>query len=113
MQWARGAMAEITANCLSDPRVKVHETDVGDLIASGRASFDAILLDVDNGPDGLSRNANRRLYDLRGLEAAQNALRPEGLLLVWSASPNGEFASRLGRAGFTVEEIKVRANYGR
>lgn len=113
MEWARGAMAELTADCLSDPRVVVREADVGDLIASGRASFDAILLDVDNGPDGLSRSANDRLYNSRGLEAARRALRPKGMLAVWSAAPNWEFVTRLGRAGFAVEEIKARANKGR
>jgi spermidine synthase len=113
MEWARGPMAELTADCLSDPRVSVRETDVGGLIASERASFDAILLDVDNGPDGLSRSTNDKLYDLRGLQAARKALRPKGMLAVWSAAPDREFATRLGRAGFAVEEIKVRANKGR
>jgi len=113
MQWACGPMAELTADGLSDPRVNVREADVRDLIASGQASFDAILLDVDNGPDGLSRSANDRLYNFRGLEAARKALRPNGLLAVWSAAPNKEFVSRLGRAGFAVEEIKARANKGR
>ena len=113
MEWARGPMAELTADCLSDPRVSVRETDVGGLIASERASFDAILLDVDNGPDGLSRSINDRLYDLRGLQAARKALRPNGMLAVWSAAPDREFVIRLGRAGFAVEEIKVRANKGR
>jgi spermidine synthase len=113
MEWARGPMAELTADCLNDRRVSVHEADVGGLIASGRAGFDAILLDVDNGPDGFSRSVNDRLYDLRGLEAARKALRPKGILAVWSAAPDREFASRLGRAGFAVEEIKVRANKDR
>jgi spermidine synthase len=113
MKWARGPMAELTADCLDDPRVNVQEADVGGLIAAGRANFDAILLDVDNGPDGLSRSVNDRLYDLRGLRAAREALRPKGMLAVWSAAPDREFASRLGRAGFAVEEIKVRANKGR
>jgi spermidine synthase len=81
-------------------------------MASARASFDAILLDVDNGPDGLSRAANDRLYTLRGLEAARKALRPKGLLAIWSAAPNKEFAGRLARAGFVVEEVKARANKG-
>jgi spermidine synthase len=106
-------MAELTADCLSDPRVIIHETDVGGLIASERASFDAILLDVDNGPDGLSRSVNDRLYNLRGLEAARKALRPKGMLAVWSAAPDREFAGRLGRAGFAVKENQVRANKGR
>jgi len=113
MEWARGHMAEITADCLRDPRVSVREVDVGGLIESTRASFDAILLDVDNGPDGFSRRANVGLYTLRGLEAARRALRPKGLLAVWSAAPDKEFVDRLGRAGFSVDEIKVRANKGR
>jgi spermidine synthase len=113
MGWARGPMVELTADCLNDPRVSIHEADVVDLIASGRASFDAILLDVDNGPNGLSRSANDRLYNLRGLEAARKALRPKGLLAVWSAAPDREFAKRLGRAGFAVDETKARANKGR
>jgi spermidine synthase len=113
IEWARGPMAELTAGCLGDPRVGIREGDVGDLIASARAGFDAILLDVDNGPDSVSRSANDRLYDLRGLEAARNALRPGGLLAIWSAGPNAAFAGRLGRAGFAVDEIKVRAHKGR
>jgi len=113
IEWARGPMAELTADCLDDPRVDVSLVNVGDLIASARASFDAILLDVDNGPDGLSRNANDRLYTVRGLKAAREALRPKGVLAIWSAAPDREFVSRLGRAGFTVEEIKARANNGR
>ena len=113
MEWARGPMAELTADCLSDPRVSVREADVGSVIAPARAAFDAILLDVDNGPDGFSRSANDRLYDLHGLEAARKALRPKGLLAVWSAAPDRAFAGRLGRAGFDVDEIKARANRGR
>jgi spermidine synthase len=113
LRWARGAMAELTANSLIDPRVDIREADVGVLIASAQASFDAILLDVDNGPDGLSRSENDRLYNLRGLHAARRALRPKGLLAVWSAAPDKEFLARLGRAGFTAEEIKARANKGR
>ena len=113
IKWARGPMADLTANCLGDPRVSLHDGDVGDLIAAGRAAFDAILLDVDNGPDGLSRKANDRLYNLRGLDAARKALRPNGLFAVWSAAPSKEFASRLNAAGFAVGEIKARANNGR
>lgn len=113
MEWARGPMAALTAGCLGDPRVSIREADVGGLIASARASFDAILLDVDNGPDGFSRGANDRLYDLQGLEAARKALRPGGLLAVWSAAPSKAFASRLVHTGFAVDEIKARANKGR
>jgi spermidine synthase len=111
--WARGAMAELTAGCLDDSRVSIREGDVAALIASSRARFDAILLDVDNGPDGLSRNANNRLYTLQGLKAARAALRPGGLLAVWSAAPDAEFKRRLAHAGFVVEEIQARAHKGR
>jgi spermidine synthase len=113
IEWARGPMAELTADCLNDPRVSIHEVDVASLIASRRASLDAILLDVDNGPHSLSRSANDRLYNLRGLETARKALRPNGVLVVWSAAPDREFVGRLGRAGFAIEEINARANNGR
>jgi spermidine synthase len=111
--WARGPMAELTADSLADPRVRLREADVGDLIASAKAGFDAILLDVDNGPDSVSRAKNDRLYDMRGLETARRALRPGGVLAVWSAAPNAAFANRLARAGFAVEEIEARAHKGR
>jgi spermidine synthase len=113
LAWARGPMAALTAGCLDDPRVRILEADVGDVIAAERAGFDAILLDVDNGPDGLCRSANGRLYDAAGLKTARKALRPKGMLAVWSAAPDPEFTRRLGRAGFTVEEIKARAHKGR
>ena len=113
MEWARGPMAELTGACLDDPRVTIHDGDVGGFITSARASFDAILLDVDNGPDGFSRAANGRLYDLQGLEAARKALRKNGLLAIWSAAPDKEFVNRLTRAGFDVDEVMVRANKGR
>jgi len=70
-------------------------------------------LDVDNGPDGFSRDANDRLYNVKGLVAARNALRPKGILAVWSAAPDDEFTRRLGTAGFAVEKVKARANKGR
>lgn len=111
--WARGPMSEVFGASLSDPRVSVEEADVGRLICSGRAAYDAILLDVDNGPEGLTRNANDRLYDLTGLSAARGALRPGGVLAVWSQGPDRSFAARLRKAGFAVDEIKVRANRGR
>jgi len=113
LDWARGPMAELTAGGLADPRTEIHVGDVGAAIAGAKAMFDAILLDVDNGPDGLSRAANDRLYDARGLEAARKALKPGGMLAVWSAAPNAAFVARLSRAGFAVEEIKARANKGR
>jgi spermidine synthase len=108
--WARGPMAEIFGGSLDDPRVAISEADVGGLIRSGAARYDAILLDVDNGPEGLSRKANDALYDRAGLSAARTALRPGGLLAVWSSGPDAGFTRRLRDAGFSVEEIRTRAN---
>jgi spermidine synthase len=111
--WARGPMAALTAGCLDDSRVTLQDGDVGAAIAGGRGGFDAILLDVDNGPDGLSRAANDSLYTAQGLKAARNALRPGGMLAVWSAAPSKVFTQRLQQAGFAVEEIQARANKGK
>ena len=106
--WARGPMAALTAGCLDDPRVTVVEDDVARVISADAGAYDAILLDVDNGPDGLTRAGNDRLYAARGLDAAHAALAPGGVLAVWSAAPDAAFARRL-RAGFAVEEVAVRA----
>lgn len=109
IDWARGPMADLTAGCLDDPRVDLVQTDVALAIAKGRGTYDAILLDVDNGPDGLVRKDNGRLYSRDGLSAAKAALKPGGVLAVWSAAPDPVFASRLRKAGFAVDEVVVRA----
>jgi spermidine synthase len=109
VEWARGPMAEVAAGCLDDPRVSVVLDDVADVIARGPRTYDAILLDVDNGPDGLVRAENDRLYSRAGLAAARAALRPGGVLAVWSAGTDPAFARRLAGAGFAVDEVKVRA----
>ena len=107
--WARGPMANIFGDSLDDPRASIREADVVDVIRSHDSVFDAILLDVDNGPEGLIRKANDALYDLKGLKAIRRALRPGGVLAVWSSGPNPLFSKRLGAAGFEVNEVAVRA----
>jgi spermidine synthase len=107
--WARGPMAGLTAGCLDDPRVTLAMVDVGDLIGTARSEYDSILLDVDNGPDGLVRAANDRLYSREGLAEARAALRPGGVLAVWSAGKDPAFSSRLRAARFAVDEVEVRA----
>ncbi|MCA0341691.1 MAG: hypothetical protein LCH99_18430 [Proteobacteria bacterium] len=107
--WARGQMADIFAGCLDDPRVDVREADVGAVIASARGDLDAILLDVDNGPEGLTTSGNDALYSHAGLARAAAALRPGGVLAVWSSGPDSGFTRRLRDAGFRVEEVSVRA----
>ena len=108
--WARGPLAHVFAGCLDDPRVALHETDVNRLVQAGPAAWDAILLDVDNGPEGLMRRANDRLYDEWGLKRACWALRPGGVLGVWSGSPDRKFKARLQRSGFSVEEVRPHSS---
>ena len=107
VDWARGPMATLTAGCLDDPRVVLRFEDVGRTIAQG--GWDAILLDVDNGPDGLTRDGNDALYSAAGLARARAALTVGGVLAVWSAGPDPAFTRRLAAAGFAVEEVRVRA----
>ena len=109
VEWARGPMAALTDGCLDDPRVDLRIADVGTEIAAPGDRYDAILLDVDNGPDGLTRPGNDGLYGAAGLDRARAALRPGGVLAVWSAGPDPAFARRLARAGFTVDEVRLRA----
>ncbi len=106
--WNRGPLAAFAGNPLADRRVTVRESDVGQVIRSETAAFDAILLDVDNGPAGLTSQMNDRLYGAAGLRAAHRALRPDGLLAVWSAGPDPTFTRRLQQAGFDAEEVRVR-----
>jgi spermidine synthase len=109
IEWARGPMAELAVGCLDDPRVRLTMGDVAFAIDGARSEYDAILLDVDNGPDGLVREGNNGLYTKSGLRAAMNALKPGGILAIWSAYADRAFTGRLERAGFEVEEITVRA----
>src|SRR5687768_9109092 len=107
--WARGPMAELTAGCLDDPRVTVVEADVAAVIAAARGTYDAILLDVDNGPDGLTRAGNDGLYSAAGLAAAKAALIRGGILAVWSAGDDPAFTRRLNANGFAANPTRVRA----
>lgn len=107
IEWNKGVLAPLASAPLEDPRVRVIPRDVRKVYKSG--PFDAILLDVDNGPTGLTRPTNDWLYAWKGLEAAHRALRPNGILAVWSAAPDPGFTRRMERAGFDVEPIEVRS----
>jgi len=109
IEWARGPMAEVTSGCLDDPRVMLVMQDVAVMIEAAHEGYDAILLDVDNGPEGLTRQENDRLYSRRGLQAAWTALAPGGILAIWSAFRDPAFTRVLNEGGFEVEEVGVRA----
>jgi spermidine synthase len=107
--WNRGPLAALVGHPLDDDRVTVRECDVAQILQAKHLAYDAILLDVDNGPRGLTRKGNDRLYDRTGLDAAFTALRPAGVFALWSASPNRAFGHLLRKAGFEVDEKRVRA----
>jgi spermidine synthase len=102
-------LAHLAGCPLEDSRVTVRQGDVGVVIREKPAAYDAILLDVDNGPDGLTHKGNNRLYAPKGLEEAKAALKPGGVLAVWSAQPDKAFTKRLRAAGFDIEEVPVRS----
>jgi len=106
--WNRGLLGEVAGHPLRDPRVTVHAGDVARVLRAGQPVYDAILLDVDNGPEGLTRKENDWLYGMDGLNAAGASLRPRGVLAVWSAGPDQDFLQRLRKVGFEVDEVRVR-----
>ena len=113
LEWAHGPMAELTGDGLDDPRLTLEICDVAALIddaADGTTEgYDAILLDVDNGPDGLVRADNNRLYTRTGLAKARDALKPGGVLAIWSAARDPSFTRRLKDVRLEVTEVEVRA----
>jgi spermidine synthase len=113
VDWNRGQLGDCAGRPLDDPRTVVHVGDVGDVMQAEENTFHAILLDVDNGPEGLTQEDNNWLYSTRGLQAAYRALRPEGMLAIWSAGPDSMFTIALKRIGFQVEVRTVRARPGK
>lgn len=113
VEWNRGPLGDLAGHPLRDDRVTVREVDVAKILRAEQRAYDAILLDVNNGPEALTRTRNDWLYALNGLSAAFAALRPGGVLAVWSAGPDKAFNERLRKTGFEVEEVCVRANGAR
>ena len=109
VRWNRTFLAELTGSPLNDNRVTVHEADVAQMIKLAQSDYNAILMDVDNGPQALTRKGNDWLYSLEGLNAAFSALRPKGVLAVWSPGPDAAFSKRLRQAGFELDEFRVPA----
>jgi spermidine synthase len=107
--WNRGPLAALAGRPLDDDRVTIREVDVAQILQAEHPAYDAILLDVDNGPRGLTRKSNGWLYTRTGLDAAFAALRPAGVFALWSASPDRAFAQMLRKTGFEVDEERVLA----
>lgn len=110
IQWNQTHLSALAGHPLKDTRVRVHQGDVGKVIRAEKGGFDAILLDVDNGPEGLTRKENDALYSPSGLKASLAGLREGGVFGVWSTFPDPRFTKRMQQAGFKVEEVPVRAH---
>ncbi|MFT6287462.1 MAG: spermidine synthase [Alcanivorax sp.] len=111
--WNQGPLGECAENPLRDSRSKVYIGDVAELMAPKKPTFDAILLDVDNGPEGLTQSDNQWLYSSSGIAAIYKTLNPNGTLAVWSAGPDPLFLIRLKKAGFSASVRSVRARKGK
>ncbi len=109
IEWNRGLLAALAGHPLRDRRIRLQAEDVGFTLRANPAGFDAVLLDVDNGPAAFTAAGNARLYDNSGVAAAFAALRPGGTLAVWSAWPDRKFEQRLRYHGFLVDVASVRA----
>ncbi len=110
VNWNRGPLGKHAGKPLEDARTTIRGGDVAKVLRAERQAFDAILLDVDNGPEGLTRKKNDWLYTMDGLTASYSALRPSGILAVWSAGPDRNFTERLRKVGFTAKLTRVRAH---
>jgi len=110
VQWNHGPLGEKAGMPVLDPRTTIVQDDVANVLQAEPLGFDAIMLDVDNGPEGLTQKANSWLYSSGGLAACGRALRPKGILAVWSASADRQFNDRLRKAGFKAEEVQVYAH---
>ena len=108
VDWNRGPLAHLAGHPLDDPRTAVRVEDIAGILRSTRGGYDAIMNDVDNGPDGLILPRNRWLYDPEGLATTRQALRPGGVLTVWSVAPLRGFTDRLWKAGFKAREVRLR-----
>jgi spermidine synthase len=110
IEWNADERYGLSVEAMRDPRVRVVLDDVSNVLRASPAAFDAIMLDTDNGPDGMLMSENARLYAARGIEATIAALRAGGSIVYWSVGDDPKFASALRRAGLEVDTLRVRAH---
>jgi len=108
VEWNKGPLGPLADHVLNDPRVKVVIGDVGALLRKSPAAFDAMLLDIDNGPAAFTQSSNANLYDDNGLRAARAALKPGGIYAVWGAATDNGFDARMRKHGFAAQTVNVR-----
>ena len=113
IEWNKGPLGECAGRPLDDDRVQLHGGDVAELFYTCQATYDAVLLDVDNGPEGFTHTDNNNLYSTESLQAIRQTLRPGGVLAIWSAWHDPEFSRQLKKAGFKVKTKTVRAHKGK
>ena len=113
VEWNKGPLGECAGRPLNDDRVQVYLGDVAELFKIEQAAYDAILLDVDNGPEGFTQADNNNLYSMESLQAIRQTLNPGGVLAVWSAWHDPKFTTQLKKAGFKVKAATVRAHKGK
>jgi len=112
VEWNHASLGQLNGHPLKDERVDLKTGDIVDRISRSKSRFDAILLDIDNGPNAMTNSLNRRLYGYEGIQACRNALRKQGCLAVWSAEPSKKFERRLMRCSFNVRRFRVPAYKG-
>lgn len=110
VEWNKGELGALTNHPINDPRTNIHVGDVGEVLRNATAKFDAILLDVDNGPEGHTSESNGWIYTPEGLKSAKSSLRPGGIVAYWSAGVDSAFTNRLRKAGFTTKPVTVHAH---
>ncbi len=113
VEWNREFLGSLNGEPLKDERVDLKTGNVVDMISGSKNRFDAILLDIDNGPDAMTDAGNRRLYSHEGIEFCRRALRRQGCLAIWSAKPSKPFEQRLVNGGFHVRRFRVPAYTGK
>lgn len=113
IEWNKGPLGECAGRPLDDSRVAVHLGDVAELFTTGQATYDAVLLDVDNGPESFTHADNNKLYSAESLRAIHKTLKPGGVLAIWSAWQDPAFSRHLQRIDFKVETRPVRAHKGK